>query len=180
MAKVVTSTLTETPTDVVSDHALKGTAALGPEQNVFGDSTSADKAAAAALRDTYASANADWLATYNSNRSFYIQLQWTGGSEQFQRRNVAGDAWEDAVSIEAGPTGAYKIQNTGSADVYWLHHEAADDDPVAGDIGARIPGHNSPLPANTSPTIDVTIAADEKLWLWTVGDSIQATVAIIG
>ena len=35
---------------------------LGPETNTFGDDTTADKAAAAALRDAYATANADWLA----------------------------------------------------------------------------------------------------------------------
>ena len=89
--------------------------ALGPEQNVFGVSTTADKAAASALLTTYAAANAAWLAEYDGNRSFYVLLRWTGGAEQLQRRNVAGTAWEDAVGIVVGPDGAQGVKgDTGS------------------------------------------------------------------
>ena len=80
--------------------------ALGPETNVFGTTTTADKAAAAVLRDTYATANPAWLADYNAHRRFFILLQWTGGQEQLQRRNVAGTAWEDVTGIIVGPKGA--------------------------------------------------------------------------
>ena len=66
---------------------------LGPEQNIFGDSTTASKAAATTLLTAYAVANAAWLALYNANRVFLIQLVWDDGDE-FQRRNVAGTAWE--------------------------------------------------------------------------------------
>ena len=48
-----------------------------PEQNEFGDATTADKAAAEALRDAYALANASWLAQYDGNLGFFILLHWT-------------------------------------------------------------------------------------------------------
>lgn len=77
---------------------------LGPQQNTFGDSTTADQAAAEALRDTYTTANADWLALYNTNRSNFIQLIWNGG-DLLQRRNVGGTAWEDGTNVIIGPVG---------------------------------------------------------------------------
>lgn len=77
---------------------------LGPAQNVFGDLTTADQAAAEALRDAYATANAAWLALYNSDRNNFIQLVWAAG-DQLQRRNVAGTAWEDSTGVIIGRQG---------------------------------------------------------------------------
>ena len=77
---------------------------LGPAQNTFGDTTTADRAAAETLRDAYATANADWLAIYDSDRSNFIQLVWNGG-DVLQRRNVPGDAWEDGTNVIIGPVG---------------------------------------------------------------------------
>ena len=81
-----------------------GGESLGPQINTFGDSSTADKAASAALRDTYAGANADWLALYNASRAFYILLQWDDG-KALQRRNAAGDDWEDLTGVIEGPRG---------------------------------------------------------------------------
>ena len=78
---------------------------LGPEQNTFGDTTTANRAAAETLRDDYATANPDWLALYDADRSFLIRLVWIGNATEFQRRNAAGDAWEDTTSAVTGPTG---------------------------------------------------------------------------
>ena len=78
--------------------------ALGPEQNIFGTVTTADRAAAEALRDTYEAANTDWLALYNADRNFYILLKWDDG-EQIQRRDVAGNDWEDVTRVAVGPRG---------------------------------------------------------------------------
>ena len=64
---------------------------LGPVQNTFGTSTTANESAAETLRNTYATANAAWLAEYNADRSFYIQLVWTGGAESFQRQERRRD-----------------------------------------------------------------------------------------
>ena len=77
---------------------------LGPAQNTFGDATTADRAAAEALRDAYANAQAAWLALYNGNRSFWIRLVWAAGTVE-QRRNAAGDAWEDVTNVIRGPAG---------------------------------------------------------------------------
>ena len=105
--------------------------ALGPEQNVFGVSTTADKAAASALLTTYAAANAAWLAEYDGNRSFYVLLRWTGGAEQLQRRNVAGTAWEDAVGIVVGPDGAQGVKgDTGSNQVVLAPAYSAADNRI--------------------------------------------------
>ena len=77
---------------------------FGPEQHDFGTDTTTDRAAAETLRDMYAGANADWLAEYNGNLNFFIRLIWSAGSI-IQRRNEAGNAWEDVVNVIAGPAG---------------------------------------------------------------------------
>ena len=66
--------------------------ALGPKTNEFAD---------VATRDAYATANADWLAQYNGDRSFWIRVAGT----DIQRRNVAGTAWEDVTAVVQGPAG---------------------------------------------------------------------------
>ena len=79
--------------------------ALGPAQNTFGTTSTANKAAAIALLTTYATANTAWLAKYTADRSFFIQLVWTGNASAFQRRNAAGSAWEDVTGIVRGQKG---------------------------------------------------------------------------
>ena len=79
--------------------------ALGPETNTFGTAATANRAAAEALRDAYAGANAAWLAMYNADRGFFISLEWDDG-DALQRRNRAGNGWEDVTSIIVGPRGA--------------------------------------------------------------------------
>ena len=86
---------------------------LGPAQNQFGNATTdstdanytADKAAAEALRDAYAAANAAWLALYNGDRSFILRLVWTGNAQAYQRRNTGGTAWEDVTRVVPGARG---------------------------------------------------------------------------
>ena len=68
--------------------------ALGPLQNTFAD---------AAARDTYAADNAAWLALYNGNRSLWIQVG--GATGNIQRRNAAGNGWENVTGLIRGPTG---------------------------------------------------------------------------
>ena len=78
---------------------------LGPADNTFGVSTTANRAAAETLRNTYALANAAWLAEYTADRSFFIQLVWTGNASVVQRRNAGGTAWEDVTGIIRGGQG---------------------------------------------------------------------------
>ena len=78
---------------------------LGPSQNVFGVAATANRAAAEALRNTYAGANSTWLDAYNGDRSNWIQLVWTGGAYVIQRRNVGQTAWEDVTNVIIGGRG---------------------------------------------------------------------------
>ena len=59
-----------------------GGVSLGPEQNSFGDTSTASKSAAETLRDTYGTANASWLTEYNNDRSFLIRLIWSGNATE--------------------------------------------------------------------------------------------------
>lgn len=68
-----------------------GAFGLGPPQNAFASNTA---------RDTYASANAAWLAQYNANRGFWIRV-----GAALQRRNAAGTAWEDVTPVVQGRRG---------------------------------------------------------------------------
>ena len=81
-----------------------GVLGLGPAQNTFGVAATADRAAAEALRDAYQGNNAAWLALYNDNRSLWIRLVWADGTVE-QRRNAAGDAWEDVSHVIRGRAG---------------------------------------------------------------------------
>ena len=83
---------------------------LGPIQNTFGTSATANKAAAETLRNTYAASNATWLADYNNDRSFIIRLVWSGNAQAFQRRNAAGTSWEDVTTVAPGVRGPVGIQ----------------------------------------------------------------------
>ena len=65
--------------------------ALGPEQNEFADATA---------RNSYATANAAWLALYNADRANWIEV-----GVDIQRRNAAGNAWEDVSGIIRGSEG---------------------------------------------------------------------------
>ena len=68
---------------------------LGPVQNEFTN---------AAARDTYATANATWLAQYDANRAFWIRVGGAAGN--IQRRNTGGTAWENVTGIVSGQAGA--------------------------------------------------------------------------
>ena len=79
-----------------------GGLSYGPVQNVF---VGANIAAATTARNTYTTANADWVAQYNDNRNFIIELNPTTGDSQFFRRNSAGDDWEQVTIIVTGRQG---------------------------------------------------------------------------
>ena len=120
----------------IGPEAGGGGRTLGPQTNTFGDGTTANRAAAEALRDAYAAANADWLAQYNRNRSFLILLRWTGDGEVVQRRNVAGDDWGDVTDVikgaagdkgDKGDTGA-GVPDGGAAGSVLAKQTAADQD----------------------------------------------------
>ena len=80
-----------------------GVLGLGPSPNTFGNSSTTNRAAAEALRDTQA-ADATWLGLYDNNLSFWIRLVWNGGAAE-QRRNAAGTGWEDVTNVIRGVMG---------------------------------------------------------------------------
>ena len=59
---------------VASLEASSGESVLGPEQNTF---TANTRPLAEVARDDYATANPGWLAMYDENPSFHIQLEWS-------------------------------------------------------------------------------------------------------
>ena len=75
---------------------------LGPAQNAF---TAATKAAAETLRDNYASANAAWLAQYDAEATFNIQISWpaTPTNTVYQARRAG--SWADVTGLLRGPMG---------------------------------------------------------------------------
>ena len=77
---------------------------LGPAQNTF---VGATRTAAESARDTYATANAAWLALYTANRSYRIALMESasGPTYAFQRRDAAGTGWEDITGLVRGRQG---------------------------------------------------------------------------
>ena len=99
---------------------------LGPVQNVFGDATTVDQAAARVLLDAYAAdaANAAWLAAYNANLDFFVQLRWDDGNTLL-RRNVANTNWEDATQVVTGPPG--RDANAAASQAARVGAEAARD-----------------------------------------------------
>ena len=121
---------------------------LGPQTNTFGDSTTADRSAAEGLRDAYAAANADWLALYNADRDDLILLRWIGG-EVVQRRNVAGDAWEDVTDVIKGEQGDKGDKGDKGSSFYVADAAAAYD--ASADVMsvtvAELQGLNVPKPS---------------------------------
>lgn len=74
--------------------------ALGTADNVF-DAGSGDKSSAVALRDAYASANTDWLQSYDDNSRLNIILKYTdtGSGEKYATYQVRiGSKWVDNTS----------------------------------------------------------------------------------
>ena len=76
---------------------------LGPPQNQF---TGANKAAAETARDTYATANATWLAQYDAQPTYVISLAWPAATPTttiYQARRSG--AWADVTALVTGPKG---------------------------------------------------------------------------
>ena len=74
---------------------LGGTRRLGPAQNVF---TAGSSSAAVSARDTYAGANAAWLAAYNADENLFV-IQSYGSTVEYWHRS--GGSW---AIVASGPT----------------------------------------------------------------------------
>ena len=80
---------------------------LGPVQNEFADD---------AARNAYATANATWLVLYNADRRNWIRVGGAAGT--LQRRNAAGDDWENVTGIVSGERGVSGTPGGGALEPY--------------------------------------------------------------
>ena len=80
---------------------------LGPPTNSF---TAATRAAAETARNTYATANASWLASYDDEATYTIIIAWpaTPTNTIYQARRSS--SWADVTGLVRGPTGAIGAQ----------------------------------------------------------------------
>ena len=76
---------------------------LGPPTNTF---TAATQALAETARDTYALANADWLAAYDEEATYTIQISWPAVVTDTVYQARRSLAWADITPIIRGPRGA--------------------------------------------------------------------------
>ena len=125
---------------------------LGPLQNEFTDNSA---------RNTYATANATWLAQYNGDRAFWIRVGGAAGA--IQRRNSAGTDWETVTGIVSGRDG--NVGHQGRFEISIHTNSAAQptpSTPVGGtynlDTGAFAP----PTGTTEDPTPPGT---GEDIWL---------------
>ena len=109
---------------------------LGPPTNTFSSN---------AARDTYAAANAAWLAQYNENRFFWIR-----SGTVIQRRNADGDGWENVTAVVQGRRG----EPGPAASV-----NAGNVDPLVAAYTGAIPGLtivDSQIPASITRDSEIT------------------------
>ena len=76
---------------------------LGPVVNSFNAAT---KALAEAARNTYATANADWLAQYDDEPTFTIEISWPVAATDTVYQSRRGGAWADVTGLIRGEKGA--------------------------------------------------------------------------
>ena len=75
---------------------------LGPPTNTF---TAATQALAEAARDTYAAANADWLAAYDDEPTYTIEINWPVAVTDTLYQSRRGGAWADVTGLIRGKVG---------------------------------------------------------------------------
>lgn len=90
-----------------------GALRLGPATNAFSGST---RTAAETARNTYATANASWLAIYDADPTLIITLSWTSPSSETAYQSRRSSAWYDVTAAIRGPTGATGAQGPAGSD----------------------------------------------------------------
>ena len=76
---------------------------LGPPTNTF---TAATQALAEAARDAYATANAAWLAQYDAEPTFTIEINWPVAVTDTLYQSRRSSAWADVTGLIRGKKGA--------------------------------------------------------------------------
>ena len=146
----ITAVVAGTPEQFNFNYELLGILALGPETNEF---TGTTRTLAETARNTYASANADWLAFYNTNRNRFIELEF-GTTRVFQARNAAMNGWDDITGFArgpAGPTGTFTGVTLSGDDLVFSQSSGTD---ISVDVSPLIDGlgNANSYFAGTTPT----------------------------
>ena len=76
---------------------------LGPPTNTF---TAATQALAEAARDAYATANASWLAEYDAEPTYTIEINWPVAVTDTLYQSRRSSAWADVTGLIRGKPGA--------------------------------------------------------------------------
>ena len=142
--------------------------ALGPATNTFG-TTAGTIAAARTARDTYATANADWLAQYDANGALMIRLLHTGTpGATFEVRAVS--VWVDITAAIEGPGGPGGAPGGGAIEEIggWDTTIVAATDDIFLDLGFTWPDDTEYI----AYFIEGDAAGEEPRLLWMLADYI--------
>ena len=177
----ITAVVPRTPEVFNFNYELLGILALGPEQNEF---TGTTQTIAEAARDTYATANADWLDFYNMNRNRFIEIEF-GTTRIFQARDSAMTGWDDIQGFARGvpgPPGSFTGVTLSGTDLVFSQSSGTD---VTVDISALIAGLGNgtvyhltnPVQVNTTftftPPADYARLEDGDVVAFTMGAAIN-------
>ena len=134
---------------------------LGPETNAF---------ISTAARDTYATANADWLESYDDNPAFIVQVT-VGTTVTYYRRN--NDAWEDVANIIGLVASAAAIQTAVTTAV----NAAVADFLTSTEIATEISDAVSDFDTRTQIASDIATAIADFLTSTEIATAISTAVA---
>ena len=141
-----------------------GAYGLGPAPNTFADATA---------RDAQATADAAWLTQYNDNRFFWIR-----NGTNIQRRNAAGNGWENVTLVVQGRRGSAGPGAT-RPEVYAFikvilqagSNIALTPDDVAGTITISASGEAGNTQAGTTVIANPSGTGGRALTRITIGDT---------
>ena len=85
---------------------------LGPPTNKF---NAANRNDAEDLRDDYGTANADWLAQYDAEPSFLIEITWPVSVNQVRYQARRGGDWVNVTTVIQGPPGITALDGLGGS-----------------------------------------------------------------
>ena len=150
------------PEDGVGSGSGGGGLTLGPVTNSFNGAT---RAAAETLRDAYGTANASWLAQYDSEPTFTIILTWPVIPVNTVYQSRRSSVWTDVTGLVRGPRGAIGPAASARTDAeIQALIDATDLSVLAGQVT------NSQIPAAIMRDSELTTSAVSRLLNLTVDE----------
>ena len=132
---------------------------LGPPTNSF---NGASEAAAETARDAYETANAAWLAQYDTEPTFTIELSWpaTPTNTKYQARRAL--AWADVTPIIRGRQGAIGPQSRSVVSEY--ANSAAGTAPIVTAAGSYVIGTGAFTPSTGATATPSNPPSGQVIW----------------